>query len=59
MTNKQHNQQLGLIDAHLRTLEYELAQLQRKESEAGNFTAFDKIMMELEAARAHCRQFQL
>ena len=65
MTNKIHNDQLALIDAHLITLEYELKflkQLQQNEADSGNFVMLaliDVLMVELEAARLHCRQFTI
>lgn len=56
MTNRQHNQQLALIDAHLSRLEYELRNLSLQSE---NIVAFDKAKMELDAARLLLRQFQL
>lgn len=55
MTNKQHNQQLTLIDAHLRNLQYELHKLQ---TQIENIVATDKANLELDAARSLIRQFQ-
>ena len=56
MTNKQHNQQLGIIDAHLRNLEYELINLSKSHKD---LERYDEAKLALDTVRSLIRQFQL